>query len=65
MPPMWIRQPKEVYQAWYDAIIEEASDILNDFENSFMSNIEGFIQRGTITERQAETLERIYSEKTK
>jgi len=65
MPPIWQPQSREVYQHWIDTILEEASDELNDWESSFIANIQTTLSiYGKLTEAQAEKLENIYAEKT-
>lgn len=66
MAKMWQPQSSEVLQSWIDALVNEASDELTDWENSFLDSIRGHLNlRGTLTQRQEEILERIYTEKTK
>ena len=66
MADIWRPQPIEVYQSWVDAIYDEASDNLTTWETNFVESIGGRLAFGNnLTERQAEILERIYTEKTK
>ena len=39
---MWKQLDREVYKSWVEAIINEASDKLSDWENSFIESIEFF-----------------------
>ena len=65
MAEIWKPQPREVYQHWIDTILAEASDKLNDWESSFIENIQTSLSLyGRLTEKQADKLERIYAEKT-
>ena len=66
MSRIWQSQPREVLQSWIDAILEEASDDLNDWETHFVTDIAIRIANGwSITELQEKKLESIYAEKTK
>lgn len=66
MANIWKPQPKEVYQSWVNVIRDESSDKLTSWETDFMDSIEGRLAFGNnLTEKQAEILERIYTEKTK
>jgi hypothetical protein len=65
MARLWEPQSIEVYQSWLDTIYDEASDKLTSWETDFIENIGGRLAFGNnLTERQAEILERIYTEKT-
>jgi thiaminase len=66
MADIWKPQSIEVYQSWIDAISEESSEKLTSWETDFIDSIQARLISGrTLTERQAEVLERIYAEKTK
>jgi thiaminase len=66
MSTKWEPQEDEVYQAWVDAILEEASDELNEWETKFMDSIQIRLNfRNSLTEEQAKKLESIYAERTK
>jgi hypothetical protein len=66
MSRIWQSQPREVLQSLIDAIQEEASDDLNDWETHFIADIAIRIANGwSITENQERKLESIYAEKTK
>jgi hypothetical protein len=66
MARIWEPQPFEVLQSWIDAILEEASDELNDWETHFISDIAFKVaNKWSLTKYQEEKLESIYAEKTK
>jgi hypothetical protein len=66
MAKMWTPKPIDLLLSWVEAIIEEASDELSDWESTFVTDIEARLRQGrSLTERQEEILERIYAEKTK
>lgn len=66
MPLIWKPQPKEVLQSWIDAIFNEASDDLNEWEATFMNDIDVKVRlKGELSQAQEEKLEQIYTEKTK
>jgi hypothetical protein len=66
MAEIWKPLDIQVYKDWVSAILTEASDSLSDWESGFVDSIEGQLNRGRIlSQKQAEILERIYSEKTK
>lgn len=51
---------------WLEAILEESSDNLNDWEINFISDINIKLNNGwTLTQNQEEKLEQIYANKTK
>ena len=65
MAKIWEPQSIEVYRSWCEVILDEASDGLSDWETSFIESIGGQLNNNRqLTQRQAEILERIYSEKT-
>lgn len=65
MADIWKPQTIEVYQAWVDALKDESSERLSFWEIGFIESINEQLSRGrNLTERQADTLEKIYSEKT-
>ena len=65
MPPIWKPQPPEVLKSWVDAIMQEASDDLSDWETKFIENINARLIAGKpLSQAQEETLEKIYAEKT-
>lgn len=64
MAKIWEPQPIDVYISWVDSIVEEAD--LTKWEANFIDSISEWLDSGrNLSERQAEILERIYSEKTK
>lgn len=66
MSEVWKPQPFEVLKQWVDAIMEEASDELNDWESTFIADISVKIYNGwQLTKAQHDKLEQIYAEKTK
>lgn len=66
MAEIWKPQDKEVYHSWVNAILDEAQDELSDWENTFVDSIADQLIAGrNLSEKQANILERIYSEKTK
>lgn len=65
MAPIWKPKSKEVLQSWIDAIKDEASDSLTDWETDFIDSIENQLEaRSHLSEKQEEILERIYAQKT-
>lgn len=66
MAPIWKPQENETYRAWIDSIIDEASDDLNDWENSFLDSLSSRLISGyNLTQAQAEKLEQLYTKHTK
>lgn len=58
-----MRQPKEVLKQWIVAVNDEGRK-LTDWEVQFMESItEQFDNSGSLSEKQEEILERIYTEK--
>jgi hypothetical protein len=58
-------QSREVYDYWLKTLYEEAEDKLSSWERDFLESVAGQLAfRGNLTEKQAQTLERIYAEKT-
>ena len=54
----------EVIRAWLKKIDEEGQD-LTSWEQNFLTSVtEQFEKKGTLSEKQIEIVERIYSEKT-
>jgi hypothetical protein len=65
MANIWKPQDREVYISWIEAIKTEASDNITSWETDFVDSIEQYLNRkSTLTEIQAEILERIYTEHT-
>jgi hypothetical protein len=66
MAEMWKPQTIEVYESWADAVINEASDNLNEWEFGFITSIRiQLTNNKNLSEKQARILEKIYTEKTK
>jgi hypothetical protein len=66
MPNIWKPQSREVYASWVNALRDESSERLTSWESDFLDSIEGRLAfHKDLTQRQAEILERIYTEKTK
>lgn len=56
--------PKEVIEHWIQTINEEGRD-LTKWEDDFMESVtEQFEERGTVSDKQEEIIERIYADKT-
>lgn len=64
MAEIWKPQPKETYESWCDALYNEASEKLSDWEIDFITSIKNQLQYRDLSEKQANILERIYAEKT-
>lgn len=66
MAEIWKPQDITVYCNWRDVIMTEASDDLTNWESNFIESIGLRLDRKiNLSERQAEILERIYTEYTK
>lgn len=66
MSEIWKPLSIETYQSWHKAIVDEASDELNDWETKFIESMGlKLMYNNQLSERQAVMLEKIYSEKTK
>lgn len=66
MVEMWRPLTIEIYKDWIEAILDEASDELNDWESTFIESIYTRLHNGNnLTQPQAEKLESIYVAKTK
>jgi hypothetical protein len=66
MAKIWQPQPKEVLQHWYDSIMDEASDDLNDWEINFLESVNKYLTKGwNLSQTMEEKLESIYADKTK
>ncbi len=60
-----MKYDKKVYEQWIDAVNDEGRD-LSDWEKNFMESVtDQFISRGSLSEKQVEILERIYTEKVR
>lgn len=65
MAKAWTPQPREVLQSWVDAILEEASEDLTDWETTFVSDMQiRLANKWPWTKAQEEKLEAIYADKT-
>lgn len=65
-PLAWKPQSNEVYQQWINDILTEVSEELNDWELSFVGDMEIRLQFHQLpTEAQAKKLEDIYAKYTK
>lgn len=65
MAKIWQPQPTEVLQSWINAITEEASDQLNDWETKFVEDMQVRVLNGwPLTQAQEQKLESIYADKT-
>jgi hypothetical protein len=65
MAPIWKPQSHEVLESWITAILEEASDDLNDWETNFIEDMTIRIaNKWQLSQKQEETLEKIYANKT-
>ena len=66
MAEMWKPYDKSTYESWIDAIENEVSDELSDWEIGFVENIKlnlGF--NNELSRAQSEKLESIYAKYTK
>lgn len=65
MSKIWKPIETEVLQSWIDAILNEASDDLSDWESKFIVDVEMRLARGSqLTQSQEQKLEEIYADKT-
>ena len=67
MPPIWKPQEPEVYQEWIEKLENEDnwSKPLTSWECDFIISLKGQLVYRNLSQKQADILERIYSEKTK
>lgn len=66
MAEIWKPQTIEIYKSWIDAIENEASDNLNDWEQKFVGSLQTRLLKGNnLTQLQAEKLEEMYVKHTK
>ncbi len=64
--PIWKLVDFETLEHWIDTILDEASDELTDWENTFINDIAIRVKnKWKLSQKQEEILERIYAEKTK
>lgn len=65
MSEKWNPLNPEVLKSWIDAILNEASDDLSDWESKFIVDVEMRLARGSqLTQSQEQKLEEIYADKT-
>jgi hypothetical protein len=65
MAPIWRPQSFEVLDMWLKAILEEASDELNDWETRFIDDmVIRVANKWQLTQSQEEKLESIYAKLT-
>jgi hypothetical protein len=65
MARIWQPQSIDVYLSWVEAIEEEASDKLSEWELGFIESVHNrLLSKINLTEKQESILERIYVEKT-
>ena len=66
MSLIWRPYDKETYRTWLDAIIDEASDELTDWESKFINNMQVQLSfNSNFSRNQSEMIERIYAKYTK
>jgi hypothetical protein len=65
MAEVWKPKDLELLKSWRDAILNEASDELTDWEANFIDSIGQRLDKGQqLTKAQEDSLERIYADKT-
>lgn len=65
MTEIWKPKDRDTLQHWVDTIVAEASDKLNSWEIGFIENMQLHLASGGgLSQKQEESLERIYAEKT-
>lgn len=65
MSKLWKPQPFEVLSHWLEAILQEASDELNDWETKFIDDMTMKVaNKWQLTQSQEEKLEQIYAKYT-
>lgn len=65
MAEIWRPQTPDVHSYWVDAILTEASDLLNSWETTFVESIRDKLDAGMqLTQSQEEKLEQIYAKYT-
>lgn len=66
MTEMWKQLRIEDYKYWVDTILSEASDLLSNWETTFIESLDARLSNGfNLSQAQAEKLEQIYANKTK
>lgn len=62
---MWKPLTRETYELWVNAVFDEASDKLTDWETNFMENMRNQLDyNSNLSKAQSDTLERIYTKYT-
>ena len=56
MPLIWKPRDKKILQHWIDVIVADPSDEVNDWESSFIDNIQATLRYGILTEKQEDKL---------
>jgi hypothetical protein len=63
---MWHPYDAQTYELWLDAIIDEASDQLNDWESKFINDMQNQLRfNSNFTRNQSDMIEKIYTKYTK
>jgi hypothetical protein len=63
---MWKPYDKETYEMWLDAIVNEASNELNDWETKFINDMRTQLAyNSNFTHNQSDQIEKIYTKYTK
>lgn len=66
MPITWRPYDESTYRMWLDAIVDEASDELTDWESKFINDIRVQIDfNSNFSRAQSDQIERIYTKYTK
>lgn len=66
MPLMWRPYDESTYRMWLDAIVDEASDELTDWEAKFINDMRIQIDfNSNFSRAQSDQIERIYAKYTK
>lgn len=65
MAEIWKPKDPKLLISWIQAILEEASDELSDWEINFIDDMKLILDGGwTLTQNQEDKLEQIYADKT-
>ena len=65
MAEVWKSQSPDIYKAWLQTILDEATDELSNWETKFIDDITSKVMNGwALTQFQAEKLEEIYAKYT-
>jgi hypothetical protein len=63
---MWHPYDAQTYELWLDAIVDEASDQLNDWESKFINDMQNQLRfNSNFTRNQSDMIEKIYTKYTK